>query len=259
MDLWTAIKVIVRRWYLVVPALVLTVIVAFIAAGRVTPVYTATGSVMFTAPNQRFYPTDTVDEERVEQVNPYNDFSASLQTTATIVGDKLASDEVRDTFADNDLEKDFKVAAPYDPTRTVLAPTLEFDVEASDPDVAVATVVALQEAAQVQLNALQVDAAVRQELYIKASPLITPEKAIEQNALKVRVLGIVLLLGFALALSLAFTAESLLSSRAARRSAEDRVNRRISPDSTSRRARPTRASGGRGTGNGSGNRPVRTR
>lgn len=252
MDLWTAIKVVLRRWYLVVPAIIITIVVAGLATSRLTPVYSASGSVMFSASNQRFYPTD--DDERVESVNPLEEFTQSLQTTAQLVGDKLNSDEVRERFKKEGLNSTYKVAAPYDPTRTVLAPTVEFSVEDTDPDVVLDTINALQAEAKTQLDALQTQAGARPELFIQSRPLITPVDATREDGMKLRVAGIVVLLGLALALSLAFMAESVISSRSTRRAAEDRAARRITPDGT-RPARPSRAAS-RGAG---GTRPARTR
>jgi len=257
MDLWTALTVIVRRWYVVVPAIILAVLVALFATSRLAPVYTASGSVLFTSSSEVYVSPDNPDEpERVEQVNPFEGFSPSLQTTAALVGDRLSSDEVRELFQDEKLEDEYEVFAPYDPTRTILAPSLEFDVENSDPDVAVDTVTRLQEESATQLALLQTEAKVRPELFIQVRPLITPLEATQQNALKVRVAGIVLLLGVTIALSLAFVVESLTSARATRRAAEERAERRITPDNDSRRARPSSRSG---SSSGRGTRPVSSR
>lgn len=256
MDLWTALNVIVRRWYVVVPALALAVVVALVATSRLTPVYTASGSVLITSASRVYHQPEEADgEERVEQVNPFREFSPSLQTSAALVGDRLSSDAIREVFQDEGLEDEYEVFAPYDPTRTILAPSLEFDVESSDPDLAIDTVVRLQQEAANQLEVLQTEADVRRELFIEARPLITPVEATQQNALKIRVAGIVLLLGVTIALSLAFVVESLSGARSTRRAAEERANRRITPDAGGRRARPTRA----GTTSGRGNRPVTSR
>ena len=198
MDLWTATKIVLRRWAIVVPALVLTGVVAVVVVSRIAPSYAATGTVEFLASNQ------------ANTVNPYIHFDPSLQTTATLVGASVGSVQTRATFAFFGLDSNYKVVAPYDPTRAVLVPSLDISSKASNATVAVATLKRLSAAIKTDLNGRQEAIGAPTNTWIQLRSTLDT-KAVKQNGQKTKVLVLIVLLGVAVSVSLAFFAESLTS------------------------------------------------
>ncbi len=205
MDLWTATKVVFRRWRIVVPALILTFVVAFVVVGRVAPTYKATGTIEFLASNDG------------NTANPYNGFNSALQTTATLVGTSVGSQKSRYFFAKSGLDANYKIVAPYDPTRAVLVPSLDLSVESSNADVALATLKRLSAAVTLDLETRQTKGGGPRQLWIQTNVAAMDTAAIKQTGNATRVLILILLLGVAVSISLAFFAESLTSDSKSRR------------------------------------------
>ncbi|MCU1458706.1 MAG: hypothetical protein JWL73_2798 [Actinomycetia bacterium] len=199
MDLWTATKLVFRRWAIVIPALTLTVVVAIVVTGRVAPTYKATGSVEFLASNN-----DNKD-------NPYLGFNASLQTAATLVGSSVGSIGTRAGFATFGLDPNYKITAPYDPTRAVLVPSLDLEVNSSNPKIAVATLKRLVVAVRNDLNDRQAASGAPKASWIQLRETAVDSQALKQTGSKTKVLLLIVLLGFAVSISLAFFVESLTS------------------------------------------------
>jgi hypothetical protein len=209
MDLWTATKVVFRRWAIVVPALVLTAVIAVLVTSRLAPTYKATGTVEFLASNN-----GNVD-------NPYNSFNTSLQTTATLVGTSVGSAKVRDQFQKAGLDPNYKIVAPYDPTRAVLVPSLDLSVETSNADITMATLKHLSAAVSADLQTRQAESGAPKNTWVQAHVAAMDTSATQQNGSKTKVLILIILLGAAVSISLAFFAESLTSDSRRRRSAAE--------------------------------------
>ncbi|MCZ7525055.1 MAG: hypothetical protein M5U14_00870 [Acidimicrobiia bacterium] len=201
MDLLTAVKIIFRRWAVVLPVLLLTVAAAFLISTRISPTYSARGSVVFLPPSEG------------GAANPWSGFNPALQTTATLIGQVLDADDQRQAFLDEGLSGEYRIVAPYDPTRAVLAPTLELSVDTTDPEVALATIRELVTRIQTELEDQQEDSGASEDTWIQSRALTVADQAVEQNTARYRVLAIVVLLGGAAAVSLAFVLESFDAGR----------------------------------------------
>ncbi|MFZ4584620.1 MAG: hypothetical protein ACOYNI_05260 [Acidimicrobiia bacterium] len=204
MDLWGTLRIIGRRWYVVVPALAITAVVAIVAGARTEVTYTATGSTVFLAASD------------AKTANPYQNFNPSLQTTAQVVGNDVSSDAVRNTFAQNELDSQYKIVVPYDPTRAVLLPEVDYTVETSDPRVATRTVQVLSETVAKTLADRQEASGAPRESWIQAVPGPSSAEPVRNSGSRIRTTAIVLMLGIAISLSLAFVAEGLASARRSR-------------------------------------------
>lgn len=147
MDLWEAIVIAFRRWYVVIPILVGGLILGQYVANSVKPVYRANATVQYRAPA-----VDQTDEEAVLAVagNPYVNLPTLM--TATEVASKsdvLAIDMAQQGYGD----------AAYAITTDGRRPLLFIDVEAKSNGTAVGAVEALveyvqEDAVQRQVNAI---------------------------------------------------------------------------------------------------------
>jgi len=208
MDLWSSLHVIARRWYVVVPALALTGIVAALVAANTQVTYTARGSSVLLAPSE------------ANTTNPYTNFNPSLQTTAQVVGNDVASQATRTTFAVNKLDSSYRIIVPYDATRSVLLPEIDYTVEAPNAKTALATVDALHTTVSKTLADRQEASGAPRSSWIQSVAGSRSSRAEQNNGSQIRAVAIVGLLGLAISFSLAFAAEGLAAHRARRRSVE---------------------------------------
>ena len=87
MDLWEAVVVAFRRWYVLVPTLVIGVIVALSLAGSVAPVHQADATIQYLRP----LVGDDVDANDL-QTNPYSDLrSLAVATELSATSEDLAT------------------------------------------------------------------------------------------------------------------------------------------------------------------------
>lgn len=89
MDLWEAVVVAFRRWYVLVPTLMVGVIVALSVAGSVAPVHEATATIQYLRPS-----VSTLDQETsfALQANPYSDLrSLAVATELSATSEDLAA------------------------------------------------------------------------------------------------------------------------------------------------------------------------
>ena len=90
MDLFTTIRILLRRWFVVVPALLVTAGAAYYAMQAVAPAYEATGAVVLLGPATAGAPV--AGEPNPAPVNPYLEFGGALETTGEIVSRTLMSE-----------------------------------------------------------------------------------------------------------------------------------------------------------------------
>lgn len=191
MDFWELLKVLVRRWAIVVPILVLSVIAALSLGGRVQPTYEATGSVLLVAPT--FSP---LASENVYIVT-------GLPTTAEAMTLAVNSSRVREEMA----------AAGNSPSYVVVAqrrtPIVTIDAEGDTAKQAVNTVNGMVKILARELERRQESSGAPKLARISVANL-TPEVASSPvydgaRRLKVVILGA----GTALAVLLALALEAL--------------------------------------------------
>ena len=90
MDLWDVAKLMVRRWYVALPMLVLTVIGASMTVVTVQPDYTATTNVSILPPTK----ADEAGSGTGQTVNPW-DASSLTVATLTHLNSKRLHDELK--------------------------------------------------------------------------------------------------------------------------------------------------------------------
>ncbi len=207
MEFWTSVRVLRRRWYVLVPCLVVFAMAAGLVVKKVKPSYQASGSIVF-LPTQAGTATDP-------NVNPYQ----ALDSSTAIFANVIAQDLVTNTF------KDSLVAAGASPTYTVTPPV------GSTPVLALSTTAATPEAAlhsyHLLIRALDKELIVRQTgvatpgSFIKESQIAQPQHATEIIGAKIKALIVVVAIGLIVSLGLTFLADSMLLARARNKQSEE--------------------------------------
>jgi capsular polysaccharide biosynthesis protein len=193
MDLWTAATALARRWYVVLPALALTVVLALRAADTVEPTYSAAASVLVvqTAPGE----------------NPYASFSASVTITARALATAATGDEFAARVREEGGAGSYAVEVQQD------APLLSVTTTSGSADDAIALLSIVVAGIDEDLGARQTAAGVTNEVRLDADVLDMPAAAREQSTQRTRTLLGVLGLGFAGSIAAAFMVDSIVSGR----------------------------------------------
>lgn len=130
MDLWESLQVVVRRWYVSFPLLLIAAVVALQMSTRVDAEYSAQSSLILVGPSSTGSAGGAADSAFV---NPYLSFSSSLATTAQLLQLSMSSGAARESVAERGLASDYEI------TLLSRSPILNISVETDDPVVAVET------------------------------------------------------------------------------------------------------------------------
>lgn len=191
MELLEALRIIRNQKKIVIPLLIIAFLAAGIMVTKMETTYQTSGTV--TLLNSNLESTD----------NPYLSFDQSLQTTASVLGDTLSSDNTRSSYEEKGLSTTYEVEVPYDPTRTTLLPMLNISVTAPTEEIAADTRDQLLNDAKDILSQKQTEAGAPKETWIQAFGQANNE-VIPGSGSKARTFAIVFGLGAALAIVLAF-------------------------------------------------------
>lgn len=188
MDFWEVLKVVVRRWIVVVPVLVLTAIGVLTVPPTIQPTYTATGTTVVVAP-----------VEGEPAMNPYLVLGATVMAQSiTMTADAPTT---KSMVADTGNSPDYTVSL-----QNQRQPIVVVTAEAPQPDVAVATVEQVLELIDDQLESMQAQAGAVREMMYTTRPLSTEiySTPVYDGAQRVRfvLLGVGILLAVGLAVML---------------------------------------------------------
>ncbi|HVM05306.1 MAG TPA: hypothetical protein VM242_09045, partial [Acidimicrobiales bacterium] len=206
MDLLALVRVMARRWYLALPLLGLTLLVAIVSYAKVTPVYEARGSMLLFAP--------ALADDAEGRANPYLLYG-NLKVAANVVSEVVSQKEIQEELAATGATGDYEVGT--DPM--TIEPTVVVVATGSD-DVAPRTVLAVMQVFERELRAAQEQASAPPRTWITTRVVTPPGELTEQFGGKLRVVAVVLFLGFAVTLIVAFGADALERSRARQQGVE---------------------------------------
>jgi capsular polysaccharide biosynthesis protein len=218
-DLRTLLKILVRRWIVVVPTIVVAVLVGQQMLSSVKPEYQAKGSMILLAPVTKA-PVNGAEPIGIQSPNPVLDIPATLDKSALALAEILNDEPQKATIKKQGLSDDFEVTVNKD------APILEITATSDRRPVAVETARAVLDMAKAQLAIREAQFGVGRDAHINTSVLSTPAKAATVNAAKTRALVALIALGIAATLSVALLVESWAQSPARR---ERRRGRRGAP------------------------------
>ena len=207
------LKVLARRWYVLLAGIVL---VGGAAAGvvRVVPTnYEASGNVLILLP-----PKGTSDKP----INPYLETPPGLSIAAQIIGGVLATPQQERSIAAAGFTSEYSVGQ----TPGSSVPLLHVTVEDTDPDMAVATLKEVIRRTEAELADLQSDAGAPPTQRMVAHTVSVTEQAEVLSGAKVRALAVVGAVGTVLTLVAAFALERWRKEVRRRRQAEHEARRR---------------------------------
>jgi len=207
-DFFVALRLIARRWYVVASALTVTVVVAYTVMQSVAASYRAEGSVLLYAPSSG----DDVDEP----VNPFRSFDSSTSVLAAVMIQVMNDPLVRNSVGEAGGRPDYEVGLANDGT-----PVIVLRFTDTDEAIAITTVQLATDELQAELDRRQSDAGAPEEVRIRAIVLTAPDGADLLVGDRIRAFIVVMAIGVAASISMAFLAESIAQSNR-RRAREDR-------------------------------------
>lgn len=222
MDLWELLKVMARRWYVVVPVLIVTAIVAITLPPTIDPEYRASGTMILVGP-----------AGTAAELNPF--LTAGLGTNAEASAIVVQSPNSKAVVAEQGLSTDYEVQAD--------GPVLVITASAESPSQAVDTVTFVEELLNAQLVDLQTQAAVPAEAQLSVVPLIPEVVAtpVYQSRLRVTILTVVIGVLTAVLVAMAVEGLSRHRSGARRPRRESRRSRESRRPPAAESAQPARA------------------
>lgn len=206
MDFLTAVKVVVRRWYVALPVLIVAAIVTQNVVQGVPPSFRANGSVIVASPG---LPRGTDPSAPPVAVNPLTNLDYTASVVASIVAGLMQDRAVKEELVAQGADPSYTLGTPPNTN----APLLGIEATAESPDKAVETVRLVIQGIQDQLERRQGEAGAPPDTWIRAIVLTSPTEAERQTGGKVRAAVALGALSLAAAVSMAFLAESIAFGR----------------------------------------------
>lgn len=200
MDFWVAVKIVFRRWYVALPALLATVALTTLVFLAVPPSFQAEARVLLLSPSR-------VSGQQAATVNPFADLSSSLTVAASVMAQIMNYDSTRERMRAAGARTDYAVTAgPQGPLLVVSA-------TGARPGDAISTAQIVAKGIQDELAAQQQAAGAPADTFIRGLPLVSPDKANRLSGGRIRAGAAVGALGTATSLSVIFLIESFSRGR----------------------------------------------
>ena len=206
MDFWSSVRLLARRWYVVIAGLVVTGVIVALVFRAIPPTYSATSQQMFiTTP-----PTAQVvtgkgsvagDNPLLELGGGYNVLAELMAKIMNGVQGQLA---VQEAGGAGDYVVD---TVPGD------APVVSISVEATTPQRALRTEKIVREVMAQTLESQQRAAGADARTFVVVRSVFEPVDAVYEPASRVRAGGALLVIGLAMTVGLAFLVESFAQRR----------------------------------------------
>lgn len=224
MDFWGAVGVVLRRWYIAIPALLLTLLGSFGVYKGVPPRYQSSAVLSLTVPPSG--PSTLGDRrDQIMEANPLLNFSNGLNMTAEVLVQILGSEDTMTKIgARPHGETTYQVnnGSP-NPELLFSQPFVLVEGTSSDPRMAQEIVSRVARRARIELNERQVRLDAPPATFIVLTEILEPTEPVMLRNDTMRYTAAVLLLGTLASLASAFAAESVAAGL--RRRAEERGRR----------------------------------
>jgi hypothetical protein len=205
MDFWETMRVLRRRWYIAVPALLISAVLAFLTYASVPTRYESTGTMVFTSPSSGGRFSDNTKPEDVVRVNPLLAFDGSLTTTAQILTQVLGDPMTRIELSGAKSTSTYTAN-----TGPVGGPLLFVTAEADSAEQAQTLVSKVLERASIELDARQRTLNAPEPTFITAQVLVKPTSAEAKIGGKVRFVGAAAVVLLLLTIAVTFGSDSVL-------------------------------------------------
>lgn len=226
MDLFGIFRIAVRRWYVLVGALLVTIGLGFVAASQVAPTYQVGGVLVVNIP----YAADDGAAARLAG-NPYFD----TRTAASVLASLGESPDVRNVVIKGGGNGDYIVG--LDSGRPVLMVTITDKSE----QVGLKTYQLLGEELGKRLAQLQEDKKIPQEFRVTVDDVLQPKEGVASTGSRTKVLLASAAMGVVLALALCVYVDYLIRRRASDRKPAEETPEESEPEPrkpTEQRAAP---------------------
>jgi hypothetical protein len=205
-DFLSAVRIMLRRWYLVLPGLAATVAGTIAMVEAAPPAYEARGAVLMLPPAN----VASAGPDGPVQINPFLELGGSLYATADVAAQVIMSDPVARELAEDGAVAGYEVMVGQEsPTLTVIA-------TGSSAREAVETVDLVTRRVQQELASRQQAAGAPDSSLIN-DVISAPDEAKVLLGSKLRAGAAVAALGSTATVSLGFLAESIAVGRRRRR------------------------------------------
>ncbi|MGW5363356.1 hypothetical protein [Actinopolymorpha pittospori] len=201
MDMWGALRVLARRWLVVVPLLVLT---ALGAAGLYTatgPEYTVTGSMLVLGPNAG-------QDEATGKRNPYLDYG-NLAVAAKVVIDVTLTPTTYESLT-RATQTTFELGLDT----TTSAPLIGLSVVGPSPDAVLKSAQTVIDFVNTTLRQRQLDAGAPEVTLISTEIVTPPVDVLELNSSRLRLVIAIAGVGVLMSVGGAFLVEAIVRVRA---------------------------------------------
>ncbi len=192
MDITTLLTICRKRWRLVTPILLLTILVAWFVSTNATPTYEAQASVLVLGPS-------------VNGSNPFGELNNAITSTAVAIQRSASGEATREKLRELGLSTDYEIS----PTGRGQDPILDISVRASDEKTALETIQAVLGMIRDDLASRQKQLAVADENLITTQVLASDSEAEVKSGSATRSAIFILVLGTALAASAAVALDHL--------------------------------------------------
>jgi hypothetical protein len=195
MDLFGIFRIALRRWYVLVAALLVTGVLGFVAAGQVAPSYSINGVLVVNIP----YAQDEAATARLAG-NPYYD----TRTAASVMGSIADSPDVRDVVSRGGGSADYVINV--DSGR----PLLLITITAKSPQATLSTYSLLWKELERRMQSLQDVKQIPAQFRVTVDDALQPKEAATSTGSRSKVLIAALAIGVVLALGLSVYVDYLL-------------------------------------------------
>ncbi|MEU3642535.1 hypothetical protein AB0E59_04065 [Lentzea sp. NPDC034063] len=205
MDFWGTVRVLRRRWYIALPAVLLTGILALYVYISVPTRYESSGVLVLTSPAAGGRYTANTKPEDVVRVNPLLQFDGSLTTTAQILTQVLGDPKTAEELAGKGSTSVYTAN-----TGPVGGPLLFITTESDSAESAEGLVGKVLEKTVAELAAQQKALNAPEQTFITAQILVKPTTASAKIGGKVRYVGAATVVLLLLTLASTFAADSIM-------------------------------------------------
>lgn len=209
MDFWGTILVLVRRWYVALPAFLLAVGGAYFAYSTIPTTYTTTAVLLLTAPTSGgVVPADP--GRPIARVNPLLNFDHGLDVAASMLISAMSTPDMVAELGTAEGDTKYSVTNGTNNLESLATGPLVFvEGESRSPEAATAITLKVIERVEVELDLRQRQVQAPRETYITMSAAVPPTTPVAQQGRKLRSAAAALGLGVIAALCASFAAESL--------------------------------------------------
>jgi hypothetical protein len=199
LDLWSTLRVLLKRWYLTIPLFALSAILAVAVVGTKPADYKANASLLLLAPSGGGN-------------NPYAQFGGSLSAAAEVLATSMNSSTSRQDLQRQGVSANWNLALEGGD-----APLLKVETTASTSEAATSSAQIIVETAKQRLASLQSDAGSPASQLFSLSIVDAPDGADAEYGDTVKSGAALLLVLLVVSCSIVFAFEALSRRRAARK------------------------------------------